>query len=311
MQPTMPDTFPGLMLFEIPRLVISMYAASIALLVIGALAAKNDVAEARGLDKVVALTNLFFALPLAVFSAEHFFASRTIMQLVPKFMPWPLFWTYFVGCGLLAASLSMATRIQVRWSGLLFGTMMFTFVALMDLPGTLGDIHNRIAWALLFRELSFGAGGWVLAATAMDGQRGKTTLITVGRIVLGISAMFYGVEHFLHPINVPGVPLGKLMPDYIPGRMLISYFTGAILLVAGVSILLGKKTWMAATYLGTWITILVFTVYAAILIASFRDPSTGVKVEALNYFTDTMLFGAVILALARATRQVEGRPLSS
>jgi uncharacterized membrane protein len=301
MHPTIPHTFPALLFLEISRTVVSTYTAGVALLVIGALAARNDVAKAHGLDKVVALGNLFFALPLAVFGAEHFAAARGIMQIVPKFMPWPLFWTYFVGVGLLAASLSIATKIQVRWSGLLFGIMMFLFVAMMDLPGTLAAPHNRFNWTLMLRELSFGAGGWLLAVAAMatrDGNRNK--LITVGRIVIGIAAIFYGVAHFLHPVNVPGVPLENLTPDWIPGRMIIGYLTGAILLVGGVSILLAKKTRMAATYLGTWIALLVFTVYLAILIASFPVASTDVKVEAVNYFTDTMLFAGAILALASA-----------
>ena len=302
MRPTIPDTFPALILLEISRTVVSTYTAGITLLVIGALATKNDVANARGLDKIVALSNLFFGLPLAVFAAEHFSAAEGISQLVPKFMPWPLFWTYLVGVALLAASLSIATKIQVRWSGLLFGIMMFLFVAMMDLPGTLAEPHNRFNWILMLREMSFGAGGWILAGDALAGPnaQGRSKLITVGRIVIGIAAIFYGVEHFLHPVNVPGVPLEKLMPDWIPGRMLIGYLTGAILLVAGVSILLGRKTRKAATYLGAWIVLLVFTVYAAILIASFTDPSTDVKVEAVNYFTDTMLFAGAILALARA-----------
>jgi uncharacterized membrane protein len=307
MHPTIPDTLPALLILDISRTVVSTYIAGIALLVIGALAARNDVAQARGLDKVLALSNLFFALPLAVFGAEHFAAARGISQMVPKFMPWPLFWTYFVGVGLLTASLSIATKIQVRWSGLLFGIMMFLFVAMMDLPGTLADPHNRINWTLMLRELSFGGGGWILAGGAMAGrdEHWGSKLITVGRITIGIAAIFYGVENFLHPVNVPGVPLEKLMPVWIPERMIIGYLTGAILLVAGVSILFAKKTRMAATYLGTWIALLVFTVYLAILIASFPNPSTDVKVEAVNYFTDTMLFAGAILALARATPRTD------
>jgi uncharacterized membrane protein len=306
MHSLIPDIFHALLFLEISRTVVSTYSAGLALLVIGTLAARNDVTRARGLDKVVALGNLFFALPLAVFGAEHFAAANGISQIVPKFMPWPLFWTYFVGVGLLAASLSIATKIQVQWSGLLFGIMMFLFVAMMDLPGTLAKPHDRFNWTLMLRELSFGAGGWLLAAAAMSKRDGHgNKLVTVGRIVIGIAAIFYGVEHFLHPINVPGVPLEKLTPDWIPGRMIIGYLTGAILLVCGASILLGKKTRMAATYLGTWVTLSVFTVYAAILIASFADPSTDVKVEAVNYFTDTMLFAGAILALASATPRTE------
>jgi uncharacterized membrane protein YphA (DoxX/SURF4 family) len=303
MRTTVPCNLAAAMLLEVSRTVIATYIAGIALLVIGALAAKDDVAKARGLDKIARLGNLFFALPLAVFAMEHFFDSRSIMQLVPKFMPWPLFWTYFVGVALLAASLSIATNIQVHWSGLLWGVMMFSFVAMMDLPGTLAEPHNRFNWILMLRETSFGAGGWVLAGNALARRepQQRSTLVAFGRIVIGVVAMFYGVEHFLHPINVPGVPLGRLMPDWIPGRMIIGYVTGAILLVCGAGILLGRKTRMAATYLGTWIVILVFTVYAAILIPSMSDPSSAVKLEGVNYFTDTMLYAGVILAVAQAT----------
>jgi putative oxidoreductase len=296
--------FLAIIFLVISRTVTLMYVASVALLVIGAMAAKDDVAQARGLDKVVALGNIFFALPLAVFSMEHFSASKGISQLVPKFMPWPMFWTSFVGVGLLAASLSIATKIQVRWSGLFWGIMMFTFVAMMDLPGTLVQPRNHFSWVLMLRELSFGAGGWVLAGDAMrrDGQ-GGSKLIIVGRVIIGAAAIFYGIEQFIRPVNVPGVPLEMVMPEWIPARLPIGYLTGAILLVCGAGILLGKKTRTAATYLGAWIALLVFTVYAAILIASFPDPSTDVKVEAMNYFTDTMLYAGVILAVARATSQ--------
>jgi uncharacterized membrane protein YkgB len=90
------------------------------------------------------------------------------------------------------------------------------------------------------------------------------------------------------------------MPAWIPGHLLISYLTGAILVVAGVSILLGKKTRMAATYLGTWIVLLVLFIYGPILIVSLADPNTGVKIEGINYFADTLLFAGAILALASA-----------
>jgi len=293
---------------EISRTVVSTCSVGILLFLVALWAAKTDTAQARGLDKIVSLANLCFAIPLAVFGAEHLAAARGIMQIVPKFMPWPLFWTYFVGLALLAASLSIATKIQVRWSGLWFGIMMFLFVAMMDFPGALADRHNRISWVLLLREMSFGAGGWVLAGEALARRDapGKSKLITVGRTVIGIAAIFYGVEHFLHPVNVPGVPLEKLMPTWIPARALISYLTGAILLVAGASILLlAKKTRMAATYLGAWIFLLVLLVYGPILIASLLDPSTDVKVEGINYFFDTLLYAGTILALASATPRTD------
>jgi len=124
-------------------------------------------------------------------------------------------------------------------------------------------------------------------------------------LILAIAAIFYGIEHFLHPTGVPGVPLEKMMPAWIPARMLVGYLTGAILLIAGVSILLAKKTRLAATHLGTWILLLVLFIYGPILIASLANPSTDVKIDGINYFADTLLFGGAILALASASPRTD------
>src|ERR1700728_4470745 len=296
---SIPTTF-----FGISRTVVAMCGAGIVVCLIALWAARTDIAEAKGLDKIVALSNLCFAVPLAVFGALHLSEVGFVLPIVPKYMPWRLFLAYFVGFALLAASLSIATKIQVRWSGLLFGIMMFLFVAMLHFPRALANPRDRIAWVIVIREMSFAGGGWILAGNAMRGQ-GKSKLITVGRILIGIAAIFFGVEHFLHPAGCPGVPLEKLTPVWIPGRLLIGYLTGAILLVAGAGILLAKKTRMAATYLGTWILLLVLLLYGPILITQMSDPSTAVKVEGINYFADTLLFAGAILALASATPRTD------
>lgn len=303
---------------------VAMGSAGIALLFIGAWAAKNDIARARGLDKIAALTNLCFAIPLAVFGAEHLSMAQSIMNLVPRYMPWRLFWAYFVGCALMAASLSIAAKIAVRWSALLFGIMMFLFVAMIHLPGALatGNVlhifrsqatpQERIPWMIVFREMSFGGAGWVLAGSVINGWRGplKTTLLTVGRILVAIAAILFGVEHFLHPLGLPGVPLVKEMPAWVPARTLIDYVTGAALLVAGASFLLNRKTRIAATCVGGWILLLVLVIYGPVLILALSDPATPVQVEGINYFADTLLFAAAILAVASATSRSDS-PLPS
>jgi uncharacterized membrane protein len=286
--------------FGFSRTVVSMCGAGLLLFLIALWAAKSDIAQAGGLDKIVALSNLCFAVPLAVFGALHLADVNFVLPIVPRYMPGRLFWAYFVGFALLAAALSIATKIQVRWSGLLFGIMMLVFVAMLTVPGVLAHPRDRFGWTFICRESSFAGGGWILAGNAWRERGRGNALITVGRVLIGIAAIFFGVQHFLHPANVPGVPLEKFTPAWIPGRLLIDYVTGAFLLVAGAAILLNKKARTAATYLGTWILLLVLFVYGPILIASLLDPSTAVQVDGINYFFDTLLFTGAILALASA-----------
>jgi uncharacterized membrane protein len=288
---------------EISHTAVAMCAAGIALFLIGVLAAKKEIAGARGLDKIVALTNLCFAIPLAVFGALHLFGQQFVMPIVPVYMPWRLFWVYSIGCALIAASLSIATRIAVRWSGLLFGIMMFMFVAMIHFPGALRQPQDRIIWTIVFRELSFGGAAWILAASAINGWRRQVnnTVMTVGRVFVTIAVIVFGFEHFLHPTGLPGVPLQKQMPAWVPGKVLIDYVTGAALLVAGGSILLNRKTRTVATVVAGWILLLVLVIYGPVLIGALSDPGIGVQIEGINYFADTLLFAGTILAVAKAS----------
>ena len=295
--------------FEISRTVVSMCSAGILLFLIALWAAKTDIAQARGLDKIVALSNLCFAIPLAVFGALHLSGARV--------RPAP-------GALVYAVAIVLGVFRRLCAAGRVFehchensGALVRPAVRDHDVSFC-GDVGSSREFsppqrqvcmdAISSAKCSFGGGGWILAGNALREQgRGQSgsKLITVGRVLIGIAAIFFGVEHFLHPVNVPGVPLEKLMPAWIPGRLLIGYLTGAILLVAGASILLAKKTRMAATYLGTWIVLLVVFIYGPILIASLADPSTDVKVEGINYFADTLLFAGAILALASATPRTD------
>jgi uncharacterized membrane protein len=252
----------------------SMSAAGLAALAITAFGAKR-----------ANLTYLCFAVPLAVFGAEHLSMPQELLPLVPSYMPARMFWVYFVGLALIAASLSLALGRLVRWSGLLFGIMMLLFVAMLHLPGAI-RAGSRIPWTIVFREMSFGAAGLALAGIAF------------ARFPIAATAIFFGVEHFLHPLGLPGVPLEKQMPPWVPLRIFIDYVTGASLVVAGACFLFNWKTRIAARYVGGWIVLLVLLIYGPVLIGALRDPHTGVQVEGINYFADTLLFAGVILSMA-------------
>ena len=293
------------MFLETSRIAIAMCTAGAAVLVIGLWAAKNDLVQARGLDKILALRNVCFAAPLAVFGALHLSGPQFVKGLVPPYMPGRMFWVYFVGCALIAASLSIATRIAVRWSGLLVGIMMFSFVAMLYLPFALTHLHARITWTIVFRETSFGGAGWILAGIAMDARRGLTrsTLINIGRVCVTLALIVFGVLHFLHPTGLPGVPLQKQLAEWIPGRVLIDYVTGAALLLAAGSILLRRKARAVTTCLGAWLLLMILVIYLPVMITALLQPAIGTKVEGINYFFDTLLFTGAILALASAERR--------
>jgi uncharacterized membrane protein len=286
-----------------------MCAAGLVVFLVGAWAVKSDFAQARGLDKIVALANLCYAVPLAVFGALHLFGPQFVAGLVPRYMPGRMFWVYFVGSALIAAALSIATKIEVRWSGLLVGIMMLMFVGMLYLPSGLRHMDARITWTIVFRESSFGGAAWLLAGSAKNAWRGpaRSVLLILGRILVALAALFFGVQHFLHPMGLPGVPLQREMPAWVPARALIDYLTGAALLVVGGSALLNWKTRTVAASVGGWILLTILLIYGPVMIGALADPTLEAKIEGINYFADTLLFAGVILSLASAAAANTGQ----
>src|SRR5258707_11801965 len=138
--------------------VLGPYLTLVVFLIAAFVAVGREFWMARGLDKAYPLGRVCLAVPLAVFGAEHLTSPKAIMQLVPRWMPGKLFWTYFVGVALIAAALSFTFKVRIRLSATLLGTMFFCFVAMMDLPAVIAAPQNRLAWTLLARESAFGGG---------------------------------------------------------------------------------------------------------------------------------------------------------
>lgn len=245
---------------------------------------------------------MFFAIPLAVFGSEHFTVTANIATLVPRWIPAHTFWVYLVGAAFICAALSITILVRARLAAALVGGTMLIFVLVMDLPGTLANPHNRFFWALALRQLAFSGGAFAFAMSPWSTGPGQPSraqltkaLAAIPRFFIGVPSLFYGVEHLLHPEYVPGIPLQKLTPDWIPGRIVLSYFVGVILILAGVCLLVNKKARLAATILGLTILLTVLWIYLPMLLAAPKD------VVALNFFFDTLLFCGTILLLANAT----------
>lgn len=275
--------------------------SGLAFLIIGLVFIWRELTPSLGFNKVIGLGYAFVAAPLAVFGTEHLLTPRSLMGLVPSWMPAPLFWTYFVGVALFAAALSLAVRKCVRWSALLLALMFFIFVLSMDVPGVVENAKERLSWTLMLRETAFAGGALALAGWArQDGTRVSRALIAIGRICVAVPLIFYSVEHFAFPKFAPGVPLEKMTPNWVPIPEFWAYAVGAMLFVAGVGMLFNWRTRIAAASIGLVMTFLTLFLYFPIFV---KDLGTAQALEGLNYVGDTLLFGGTVLLIGIAANQ--------
>jgi uncharacterized membrane protein len=270
-----------------------MIGAGIAALVAGLFLVRARFAAASGAGRVLVLGPVFEAVALAIFAAEHFLAARELSAIVPRWIPGALFWTYFVGAALLAAAISFIVWRYVRWSTFLLALLFLIIVATIDLPNLPKHTHERLFWTLTVRETAFARGAMVLAGSLWPlGRSTGTTLILLGRFFLACTFVFYAIEHFLFPRFVPGVPLEKMTPAWVPAPTLLAYIVGTTLLAAGVGLMIRRTRRTAAAIAGTVLLLLTIYFYVPILITEIRSP---LAVEGVNNVGDTLLFAATAL----------------
>ncbi len=245
-----------------------------------------------GIEKALALGPVFYAAPLAVFAAEHFTATAAIASMVPKWIPGHLFWAYFVGCALGAASFSIAVGKLRATAGALLGLLILCFVLTIHAPLVASKPDNRFFWAVLLRDSSFSAAAFALSEIKWQGWV---------RWVFAVTMIVFGIEHFLHPNNVPIVPLELQMPDWIPVHWLWSGLAGAALLCSGIALIAMWHARQALAWLGAVAFAAVLGVYLPILLSKPTDIGGG-----MNYIADTLMFCGSILIVAAATSRSAG-----
>ena len=270
-----------------------MIGAGSVALVVGLFLVRARFATASGAGRALVLGPVFEAVALAIFAAEHFLTARDLSVIVPRWIPGALFWTYFVGAALLAAAISFIAWRYVRWSASLLALLFLIIVATIDLPNLPKHVHERLFWTLTVRETAFAGGAMVLAGSLWP--RGRSTgnlLIMLGRLFVACTFVFYAIEHFVFPRFVPGVPLEKMTPAWVPAPTLLAYIVGITLLAAGVGLMVRRTRRMAAAIAGMVLLLLTIFFYVPILITEIRSP---LAVEGVNYVGDTLLFAATAL----------------
>lgn len=284
----------------IPREVTWSYGVGGVVFAIGlaAIFLRGDWQKARGLDKLVLFGPIFYAAPLAAFGTEHFTLVTAIASIVPKWMPWHLFWAYFVGACFIAAGFSMVTRIQARLAASLVALTFFLFVVLMDVPAWAQNPGDRFGITLVLRELAFSGGALALAASLSSTYRARIEA-TLARYFVAIPLLFYSFEQFLHADHVPGVPLEPLTPAYIPGHAFWGYLPAVVYAAGGILLLLGKNTRVAATWVGASVLLVELAVYVP-----FAVVNRG-SIEGLNFLGDTLMFCGAVLLFAGAMPREE------
>jgi len=298
----------SLLAFKIPGEVFWPYFAGGAALAIALLfLPKQEIHRAHGLDKLISFGPLLVAIAMAIFGADHLIFAKFVATIVPAWMPWRLFWAYFVGFALLAAALSLATTVCWRFAAAMLGIMLFLFVLLMHIPNWLHAPHDhtRLTFVLRDMALSFGILSFAFSRkTPAMTQRGMfsgfdvpaSRVIAVTRFLVAFPVAIFGIEQFRNPAFAPGIPQDDpsvfiTLPAWMPAHTVWAYATGAIFVCCAVGMTTRRYARPAAKTLGITVLALVLVAYIPLTIAKASDVASGLNYLAIHF----ALAGAALL----------------
>jgi uncharacterized membrane protein len=114
---------------------------------------------------------ILFALSLLVFAVQHFMYAEFIANLVPAWIPFKLFFAYFVGAAFVLSSVSIFTGIRLRLAGALLGFMYLFWTIFLHLPRVAADTHKETEKTSLFIAFAFSGIFFTLASVSGKNSR--------------------------------------------------------------------------------------------------------------------------------------------
>jgi uncharacterized membrane protein len=114
-------------------------------------------------------TRLLLGISMIIFGIDHFLALIFIANLIPAWIPLHVFWVAFFGVAFIAAGVSIALNIFLRWGAFGLGLMFGIWVVTLHLPRVLGLYgipnapHNPNEWSSLFIAVALWGGLWAIA----------------------------------------------------------------------------------------------------------------------------------------------------
>jgi uncharacterized membrane protein len=114
-------------------------------------------------NQLIKLGKWFFILPFFGFGFLHFGPLEFSLPYVPKWLPFPSFWVYFVGLCFMLFVVSVMLQKWDKLAAVLLGVCLLLFVVLIHIPTAMsGNFMGVIA---VLRDIAMAGAAWMYAST--------------------------------------------------------------------------------------------------------------------------------------------------
>ena len=116
------------------------------------------------LEKLLPLGVIFLSGFFILAAVLHFVYADFVAMLVPAWIPYHLFWTYFAAVALIAGAIGMLVPKTSRLAAGLSALMIFLWIILLHIPRALANLHDANETTALFEACAMCGAALLVAA---------------------------------------------------------------------------------------------------------------------------------------------------
>lgn len=125
------------------------------------------------MKKITTLGRILFAIPFALFGINHFVMTDYYLGVLTSFLPLGAYTIILTGIMLIIASISIITKIYVKFSTILLAILLFLFIVTIHIPHLFTDVDKTSTLIALLKDISLMGGSLMIAGIYSEDEDQK------------------------------------------------------------------------------------------------------------------------------------------
>jgi putative oxidoreductase len=123
------------------------------------------------MKKLTTIGRILFAIPFALFGINHFLMLDYYLGMLTSFVPLGAYTIILTGIMLMAVSISIITKVLVKFSTLLLAILLFIFIITIHIPHLFTDADKTITIIALLKDISLMGGSLMISGIYSEEEK--------------------------------------------------------------------------------------------------------------------------------------------
>lgn len=127
------------------------------------------------MKKLTTIGRILFAIPFAIFGINHFLMTDYYVGMLTSFIPLGAYTIILTGIMLIAVSISIISKILVKFSTLILALLLLIFIITIHIPHLLTDTDNTVTIITLLKDISLMGGSLMISGIYAEEEKQSKT----------------------------------------------------------------------------------------------------------------------------------------